>query len=154
MTKRRAGILLSVLLLVAGAAAFFVMARLNREAREVDKGVVEFKKGNYEAAVHGLAPYAERGNHTAQLNLGIAHAFGLGVPRDRERACKLIRAAVPDRAETMYVWIARSFATGDQVEKNPAEAVAWYRIAATNGSAEAKSWLQNSRQLDRSPLKD
>jgi TPR repeat protein len=154
MTKRRIGLLLVALLVVAGASAFFVIAGLNREARDVDNGVVEFKKGNYAVAVHVLAPYAERGNHAAQLNMGIAYAFGLGVARDRARARRLIKAAVPDRDAAMFVWIARSLEAGDKVEKDPSEAVAWYRVAAAEGNAEAQSWLDKSRQPDNSPLKE
>ena len=114
MSRARTAALAVVGLVVAGIVAYTVVLKLNREASAVDDGVVEFKKGNYGAAVRLLAPYADRGNKTAELNLAICYAFGLGVQTNRERAHALLRGAT----------------------------VAWYRIAAAEGSTEAKDYLK------------
>ena len=145
--------LLVVLVLLVGAGSFFLI-RLNRDARVVDSGVVEFKKGNYEEAVRILGPYADRGNDAAELNMGMAYAFGLGVPKDSQRARKLLKAAEPGMAAAMYLWVAQSFETGDEVKKDPDEALIWYRIAAEEGSAEAKGWLAKSQAADVSTRKE
>ncbi|MGQ0836762.1 MAG: tetratricopeptide repeat protein [Gammaproteobacteria bacterium] len=137
MTRNRTGILLIAALVVVGAIAYFVLARIDSEAKAVENGVVEFKKGNYESAAQMLSPYADQGNETAQLNVGIAYAFGQGIARNRERAHGLLQSALGSKAPEMYVWIAESFERGQEVEKDAAEALAWYRIAANEGNAQA-----------------
>jgi TPR repeat protein len=47
----------------------------------------------------------------------------------------------------MYLWVAKSLDTGDGVPKNQAEAMAWYRIAADEGSTEAKRHLNGEAAL-------
>jgi TPR repeat protein len=111
------GIVGIVSAVVLAAAGYFGLQSMRREARAVDDGVVEFKKGNYMSAVQMLTPYADRGNMAAELNVGIAYAFGLGVSRDRERAHALFRQSLGSRAPETYLWVARSFETGDGVAK-------------------------------------
>jgi TPR repeat protein len=125
----------------AAAVAYVALVHINREARAVEDGVVEFKKGNYVTAVRLLTPYADSGNKTAQLNVGISYALGLGVQRDREKAYSLLRHST--NGNEMYVWIAKSLENGDGVAKDPAEAMTWYRIAADEGSAEAREYLKS-----------
>jgi TPR repeat protein len=129
-------------LLIAAAGAYFGLQGSKREGRAVDDGVVEFKKGNYETAVRMLTPYADKGNKAAELNVGIAYAFGLGVSRNRERAHALLRDSLGTRASDTYLWVAKSFETGDGVGRDTGEAVAWYRIAADDGSNEARERLK------------
>jgi TPR repeat protein len=50
------------------------------------------------------------------------------------------------KALEMYLWIARSFENGDGVSKDPAEAMAWYRIAADEGSSQARSHLEGEKR--------
>jgi TPR repeat protein len=131
-----------VVVLVLAVGGYFGLQAMKREARAVDDGVVEFKKGNYASAVRMLTPYAERGNKAAELNLGIAYAFGLGTSRDRERAHALFRDSLGSKAQDTYMWVARSLETGDGVGKDAEEARAWYQIAANEGSAEAREHLK------------
>jgi TPR repeat protein len=149
MTKSRVTIVVLALLIAAGTAAYWLVARIDSEAKAVDNGVVEFKRGNYESAVRILSPYADRGNQAAQLNLGLAYAFGQGVSKDRDRARQLLKSALGAKSAEMYAWIAKSFEMGDGVAKDPTEATAWYHIAAEAGSSEAQEWLQ--RQALPSP---
>jgi uncharacterized protein len=130
-------------LVVGGGVAYFTLEHIRTEAQAVDDGVVEFKKGNYEAAVRMLSPYAQRGDQRATLNVGIAYALGLGVSRDRERAHSLLRRAMGPKALEMYVWVAKSFEKGDGVGKDAQEAIAWYQIAANEGSVEARAYLRH-----------
>jgi TPR repeat protein len=127
--------------IAVAAVAYIALVHIDREARAVEDGVVEFKKGNYATAVHLLTPYADSGNKTAQLNVGISYALGLGVQRDREKAHSLLRHSTT--GSEMYVWIAKSLENGDGVAKDQTEAMAWYRIAADEGSTEAKEHLKD-----------
>lgn len=143
MIRRRAAATLGILALVVLAAGGYLgLQMIKRESRAVDDGVVEFKKGNYANAVRMLTPYADRGNKAAELNLGIAYAFGLGASRDRERAHALFRDSLGSRAQDTYMWVGRSLETGDGVGKDAEEAKAWYQIAASEGSKEARDHLK------------
>jgi TPR repeat protein len=128
-------------LVLVAAGAYFGLQRLQREGRAVDDGVVEFKKGNYESAVRMLTPYADKGNKAAELNVGLAYAFGLGVARNRERAHTLFRDSLGKKSPDTCLWVAKSFEAGDGVGKDAAEALAWYHIAAADGSREAAEHL-------------
>ena len=125
----------------SGWRCIFLAEGLDRQARQIESGVVAFKRGDYKKAVDVLTPYANDGDKTAQLNLGLAYAMGLGVERDRDKARALLRSALGDRTAPTYAWVARSFEVGDGVAKNSDEATSWYRAAAEEGSADAKSWI-------------
>jgi TPR repeat protein len=142
MSRVRVVALVIAVVLALGAVSYVVLKRIDADARAVENGVVEFKKGNYEDGLRILAPYADRGNQAAQLNVGLAYAFGQGTRIDREKARQLLRASLGDKASEMYLWVAKSFESGDQVAKSPEEATAWYRIAAAEGSTEAQEWLR------------
>jgi TPR repeat protein len=42
----------------------------------------------------------------------------------------------------MSLWIAKSLENGDGVAKDSTEAMAWYQVAADEGSAEARDFLR------------
>lgn len=130
----------SCILLAAGSGAWWVM-RAQREAANVDRGVVEFKKGNYVDAARQLTPYAQRGNKTAQLTLGIMYAFGNGVAQDRKRAAELLGGSGNEKTADLYLWIGQSFDKGDGVSADSNEAKAWYGLAAQAGNEEARKLL-------------
>jgi TPR repeat protein len=140
--KKRTGVAILGGAVLAIASAYLLLLHIRREARAVDDGVVEFKKGNYVDAVRLLTPYADSGNKTAQLNLGIAYAFGLGVKRDRALAHDFLRHSTGKNSAEMSLWIAKSLENGDGVAKDSTEAIAWYRVAADEGSAEARDFLR------------
>ena len=131
---------------IGASIAYFALEHIKHDARAVDAGVVEFKKGNYEAAIRILGPYADRGNERAEFNVGIAYALGLGVRRDRERAHAMLHRSMGPKALEMYTWLAKSFENGDGVAKDPAEAMAWYRIAADEGSDQARTRLEREKK--------
>jgi hypothetical protein len=122
-----------------------------RESRAVDDGIVAWKNYDAVTAIQILEPYADRGNELAQDTVGSLYAYGQGVPRDRERARVLIRKARGREAPDSYLWIAKSFESGDGVAADPEETEAWYRIAADEGSAEAQQRLERKRSTGPSP---
>jgi uncharacterized protein len=126
---------IACILLIGGLGAWW-FTRVHREAANVDAGVVEFKKGNYADAARRLAPYAQRGNKTARLTLGIMYAFGNGVAKDRKRATELLDDS--EKAADLYFWIGQSFDNGDGVAEDRGEAKVWYSLAAQAGNEEAK----------------
>jgi TPR repeat protein len=129
-----------VLVIVVLGVGYYLYGQ-RRDSRIVDTGVVAIKQGEYQNALAILEPFARRGNQAAELNMGLAYAFGLGTPRDRSKAVELLRISTNDRSADMYLWIAESFRNGDGVVANPDEANAWYRIAADAGSEKARMKL-------------
>lgn len=134
-------ITVSVAGVLLAAGAIWAL-HMHRVATAVDNGVVAFKKGDYAQAISILAPLAERGNATAQLTMGTMYAFGSGVARDRTKASALLAESLDERTGEFYLWVARSFETGDGVAKDEAEAQEWYKLAAHVGNEEAKKALQ------------
>lgn len=146
MSRQRILFFAAVILLIVAGLGYVLFERWEREARAVDDGVVASKNGDYQTAITLLTPYAESGNKLAQRTIGMAYAYGQGVTRDRQRAHTLLQASQGEKAVSTYVWIAKSFESGDGVTADPAEAVAWYEIAANEGSAEARDHLQRMRE--------
>jgi TPR repeat protein len=78
---------------------------------------------------------AERGDATAQAQLGDAYDTGAGVKRDVAEAIKWYRrAAEQGNAEGQYS-LGGKYDSGDGVAQDFAEALKWYRKAAEQGTA-------------------
>jgi TPR repeat protein len=135
--------IISVLL----ADGYVRLHRFYKETAQIDTDVFALKSGDYGRAVRILTPYAEQRNATAELNLGIAYAYGLGVRRDRMKAQALLQdsfvgMSLKRMIAGMYFSIARSYEHGDGVKADKNEALVWYEIAANAGSNEARMRLK------------
>jgi TPR repeat protein len=84
---------------------------------------------------------ANQGAASAQYNLGVMYANGVGVPENDAEAVKWFRkAADQGDAEGQYnLGVMYDFGMG--VPENDAEAVKWYRKSADQGNAKAQSNL-------------
>jgi TPR repeat protein len=84
---------------------------------------------------------ADRGDATAQFNLGTMYTLGEGVAQDHAEAVRWYRlAAEQGNAEAQYN-LGVMYAYGHGVPQNYAEAAKWYRLAAEQGNAEAQTNL-------------
>ncbi len=84
---------------------------------------------------------AEKGDATAQFNLGVNYFKGQGVEQDYVEAVKWFRkAAEQGNAQAQYN-LGVSYANGQGVTKDEYEAVKWFRKAANQGRADAQSNL-------------
>src|SRR5512144_1311944 len=61
-----------------------VIALFNQAAtaHELTDAIIRYAMHDYERAIEMLTPLADRGNAVAQMQLGLIHARGEGVPRD------------------------------------------------------------------------
>jgi len=73
---------------------------------------------------------AEQGNALAQLNLGIRHTNGEGVPEDDAEAVKWYRLAAEQGLAPAQSYLGIMYGQGDGVPENYAEAAKWCRLAA------------------------
>ena len=82
------------------------------------KGVTAYKRGDYETAWREWTPLAREGNVDAQLNLGMMHAKGKGVPQNYKIAVKwLTLAAEQGDADAQY-HLERLLAAQKQIDKS------------------------------------
>jgi uncharacterized protein len=143
---RRKYIVSSVAIGCAGlvAVGVWTYARMS-EARVLDEGIVAMKNGDYPRAIAVLAPLSDSGNRTARDSLGFLYAFGLGVPRDHQRAVALfVSSGSPDLPER-YFLIARELEEGKIVAGDESEAKAWFKLAAEAGHLQARARLAASK---------
>jgi hypothetical protein len=92
-----------------------------------------------DATVRAYRVQAEKGDATAQFNLGCAFSNGRGVEKDFAQALAWYRKAAAQGhsgAQNNLGWM---YNGGHGVEKNAAEAAKWYLMAAKNGSAVAQN---------------
>ena len=72
---------------------------------------------------------AEKGDASAQLNLGYMYFSGKGVPNGQKEAAKWIRKAAEQGLATAQSIMGAMYANGNGVLKDDKEAVKWYRKA-------------------------
>ena len=103
------------------------------------------KKGDDAEAVRLWRRAAEKGNASAQYNLGWAHANGRGVAQNDVEAVRWFRlAAEQDHVLAQYN-LAWMYENGRGVAKDLDEAIRWYRKAAENGDEKAQNALARIR---------
>jgi hypothetical protein len=105
---------------------------------QTDDGYDAYKRGNYTAAHRIWEPLAERGDASAQYNLGLLYQHGLGVERGISEAAKwYVRAAENGDADAQNA-IGDLYVAGLWGKKDYAKAARWYELAAEQGLVEAQ----------------
>ena len=97
---------------------------------------------------------AERGDATAQFNLGVMYAKGEGVPRDDTEAVRWYRQAAEQNHADAQFTLGLMYINGLGVLRDDTEAVHWYRGAAAQGHADAQLLLGGMYVEGRGVLKD
>ena len=96
-----------------------------------------FAQSDFEA----LKARAEAGDATAQHNLGVMFANGMGVAKNDQEAVKWYRLAAEAGFARAQTNLGLMYADGAGVAENDQEAVKWYRLAAEAGDARAQTNL-------------
>lgn len=111
--------------------------------RLILKGLIVFALtcGLAIAAEPTLVERAEKGDVSAQIELGRKYGFGRGVPKDSAEAVRWHRKAAEQGNAVAQFNLGVMYARGDGVVKDSAEAVKWYRMAAEQGNALAQCTL-------------
>lgn len=92
--------------------------------------------GSAKAALDpALVERAEKGDAEAQLNLGLIHARGDGVPADMDVAVKWFRKAAGQGNSYAQFNLGVAYFNGTGAPKDSVEAVKWYRLAAEQREA-------------------
>ncbi|WDI31926.1 tetratricopeptide repeat protein [Hyphococcus flavus] len=88
------------------------------------------KKGDDAEAVRLWRRAAEKGNASAQYNLGWAHANGRGVAQNDVEAARWYRKAAEQGDAAAQNSLGAAYEQGRGVAQNDVEAVRWFRLAA------------------------
>ena len=149
----------------AGKAFENAKAKANAES---DRLIAERKKADTDAALAAfrssppryeegfrLSRTADRDNATIQFYIGVCYDFGYGgAEQDDRMAAEWYRKAAEQGEMTAQFNLGLSYAKGQGVIKNEAEAVKWYRMAAEQGYASAQFNLALCYRDGRGVVKD
>jgi TPR repeat protein len=81
-----------------------------------------------------LVERAKQGDAYAQYNLGVAYAFGQGVPEDNKEAVKWYRLAAEQGHASAQYNLGLAYVKGKGVPEDTVIAYAWANLAGANGS--------------------
>jgi uncharacterized protein len=127
------------------AVGVWAYARVSKEARMLDEGIVAMKNGDYPRAIAVLSPLSDSGNRAARDSLGFLYAFGLGVSRDQQRAVALFVASGSSNLPERYFLIGQELEEGKNLARDKSEAKAWFKLAAEAGHLQARARLAASK---------
>ena len=133
--------LLTTALFGASVFSFQLTAWADTPAQQFQQGFEATTRGDYQTAFKLWLPFAEQGSASAQFNLGVMYANGLGVKQDDFEAVKWYRQAAEQGDANAQSNLGAAYSAGRGVKQDDFEAVKWYRQAAEQGYANAQSNL-------------
>jgi TPR repeat protein len=105
----------------------------------VERGRRAQTERNYSDAMRLYQMAAAQGNATAENNIGVLYANGLGVPLNYAEAMRWYRLAA-DQGEPIAKYnIGALYEDGRGVSRDYVEAMRWYRIAADQGNVDGQN---------------
>ena len=133
------------LVIISAAIISVIMSVIPAFAQDWEKGFQEvldaFNAGDYDSALLWFTPLAEKGNASAQTNLGVMYRTGKGVPKDYAEAVEWYRLAAEQGYAEGQTNLGVMHEKGQGVTQDYAEAAKWYRLAAEQGHASAQTNL-------------
>ena len=117
-------------------------------AGQLEDGVGAAQHQDYATALRLLRPLADRGDATAQFNLGVMYDAGQGVPQNYPEAVKWFGlAAGQGHAEAQYN-LGFMYANGHGVQQDYVRSHMWFFLSAAQGYQEAgKSLYAVARRM-------
>ncbi len=102
---------------------------------DFDEGLAAAQRGDYATALREWLPLAEKGDATAQYNLGIMYENGWGVPQDPAQAVQWYREAAKSGDIRVILHLATMYSLGKGVPTEFVRAYMFYSIAAEMGDS-------------------
>lgn len=115
-----------VLVLAASVAGFGAPVLADRFSDAVDA----LQRRDYEAAMRLFMPLAERGNASAQFNVGVMYANGEGVARDVAQAANWYKKAADQGEARAQFNLGYMYFSGQGLPKDSVKAYLWLDLAA------------------------
>ncbi|HWP01765.1 MAG TPA: tetratricopeptide repeat protein [Methylococcus sp.] len=117
-------------------------------------GILAVERGDYETAHREFRALAERGDSSAQVNLGNLYMKGLGGNPDYMAAAQWYRKAADQGDPLGQSKLGILYYYGLGVEKNPDEAARWFRKAAEQGEPGAQAILASMYAAGEGVIRD
>lgn len=130
---------------VSVAAIFFSLSGQACLADTLSDALQAINSAKYAEAVAPLKQLSEAGNPVAQMNYGLLHYYGRGVPENEKLAIDwLLKSAQQGNTDAMF-HLGNAYTFGSETPKLVAdadqEAARWYFKAANSGHADAEYHL-------------
>jgi TPR repeat protein len=109
------------------------------QAGAFEEAMALYEKGEFEQAALLFRPLAEKGNSTAQDNLGQMYQQGEGVTQDYKEAVKWYRLSARRGNAMAQYHLGQMYNQGRGVEQSYVRAHMWYNLAAGQNINVAKS---------------
>ena len=120
-------------------------------AQDISEAYEAYFRGEYEEALQVFLLHAEKGDVPSQIQVGMMHYYGFGVPKDKSEALRWYRlAAEQDNAETAAeakFRIGFMYDHGSGVPQDYVLAHKWMNLAAAQdryGAAEYRRLLESN----------
>ena len=124
-----------------GSVILLLGLTVSVRAAQLDDAVTAAQRGEYAVAVQLISPLAEKGDASAQFNIGYMYAHGLGVQRDLASAVNWYRKAAVQGLEIAQHRLGIAYMYGEGIERDDAEAASWFTRAANQGFFRAQRIL-------------
>ncbi|MES1258890.1 MAG: tetratricopeptide repeat protein, partial [Acidobacteriota bacterium] len=112
------------------ATSVFILTAPGLMAADSEAAMKAFREKDYATAYKEWKPAAEQGDASAQFNLGLMYARGLGVRQDIAEAMRLYQLSAAQGNAMAEYRLGFRYAHGWGVQQDYAEASRWYQMAA------------------------
>jgi TPR repeat protein len=129
--RPRAAALIAIAMLLLLGSGF-------AEAATFRQGVAAFNRQDYMVAAQILAPYAERGEPTAQAYLGFMYETGRGVPQNYTDAAMWYRRAAEQGDSLAQYSLGLLYDRGQGVPRDVVEAGKWLNLSTAGAPPKAR----------------
>ena len=107
-------------------------------AQDFDTGLQAAQRGDSAGALREWRPLAERGDASAQTNLGLMYGEGRGIPRNDAEAVRWFRMAAEQGQAEAQMNLGLRYFQGRGVHQDDVLAHKWFNLAAAHGLEDAK----------------
>lgn len=133
MCNHKTKLLTVLILLLLSSAAF---------AGNFEDGVTAYQAGDFVKAHKFWLIEAEKGNASAQNNIGHMYRYSQGVSQDYKEAVKWYRMAAEQGYVTAQSNLGGMYYHGYGVLQSYEDAYAWWVVAAANGNEQARKNME------------
>ena len=122
---------------IAIGIALSFLVTSNAMAKDFQKGLAAYDRGDYASALREWQPLVAEGNAKAQHHLGFMYFFGEGVPQSYSAAMKWWHRAAKQGYAKAQFSIGATHALGYGVPRNYVLAYKWVSVSAAKGDSNA-----------------
>src|SRR6516165_3224233 len=135
--------LLITLMLTTSSTAEDQPAEGTTSVDPLEDGIAAYQRGDFASALRLFQPLAERGDASAQCNLGVMYDKGQGIAQDYGEAMRWYRLAAEQRNPEAQFNLGVMYEEGRGIAQDRVRAHMWYNLAAASTDENAKLAARN-----------